>query len=146
MKARKKTCYLFLFEGFADYETSLATAGIRKSKNYQLKTIAFRMELITSMSGLSVMPDLDFRADVDLDDIDRDNTAMVILPSGAAWQLNLNDALTPLIDHCISLGIPVKSANGNGTAEFTQDIFETLGIIEESSVAQWFQYFQHQEA
>ncbi len=34
---RKKTCYLLVFDGFADYETSLASVGINNCELYQIK-------------------------------------------------------------------------------------------------------------
>ncbi len=112
MKSRKRICYLFVFDGFADYETSMATAGIRKSTEYQVRTIAFRKEAVTSMSGLTIMPDLDFVATTDLADIDSDNTAMLILPGGWAWEQGQNEGLTPLVAHCLLQGIPVAAICG----------------------------------
>lgn len=112
MNARKRTCYLFVFDGFADYEVSLAAAGIRKSDNYQLKTIAIKKELVRSMSGMTIMPDLDFMPDTDLEDIDRDNTGMLILPGGRAWELRKNELITPLVAHCLLHGIPVAGICG----------------------------------
>lgn len=191
----KKTCYLFVFDGFADYEVSLAAAGIRKSDDYQLKTIAIRKELVRSMSGMTVMPDLDFMPDIDLEGIDRENTGMLILPGGRAWEMRMNELITPLVAHCLLHGIPVAgicgatiflaelgllnrsehtsnhidwlaenskvyrgqalyrttpsvrterliTANGTAATEFAQDIFESLGIVENERVSEWFQYFQ----
>jgi transcriptional regulator GlxA family with amidase domain len=108
----KKTCYLFIFDGFADYETSLATAGIINSNMYQLKTIALRMEPVRSMSGITVMPDLDFMPDNDLQDIDGDNTGILILPGGHAWEQGRNESITPLVAHCLLHGIPVAGICG----------------------------------
>jgi putative intracellular protease/amidase len=195
MKTRKKICYLFVFEGFADYETSMAAAGIRRSHEYQLKTVAIRKEPVTSMSGLSIMPDLDFMPGTDLEDIDKDNTAMLIMPGGSPWEQGRNEAIMPLVAHCLLHGIPVAAicgatiflaelgllnravhtsnameylsahspvyrgqalyrtqpsvrteflitANGTAATEFAHDIFETLGIVEETAVHEWFQYFE----
>lgn len=192
---RKKSCYLFVFDGFADYETSLAATGIRNSNEYQLKFIGIRKDPVRSMSGMTVVPDIDFMPDTDLEDIDRDNTGMLILPGGAAWEQGKNESITPLVAHCLLHGIPVAgicgatiflaelgllnravhtsnhidwlsamskvyrghslyrampsvrseyiiTANGTASVEFAQDIFETLGIVEDVNVSNWFQYFQ----
>lgn len=112
MKTFKKTCYLFVFNGFADYETSLAVAGIRKSGQYRIKTIALTKDPVRSMSGLVVTPDTDFFPATDLADIDRDNTAMLILPGGRAWEQKLNDGVTPMIAHFVLQGIPVAAICG----------------------------------
>jgi putative intracellular protease/amidase len=195
----KKTCYLFVFDGFADYETSLASTGIINSTMFQLKTIAMKKDPLKSMSGITVMPDLDFIPQTDLEDIDRENTGILILPGGAAWEQGRNEPITPLVAHCLLHGIPVAgicsatlflaelgllnraehtsnareylnansnvyrgqrfyrampsvrtdfliTANGTASAEFAQDIFESLGITEEPRVAEWFQYFQKEIA
>jgi putative intracellular protease/amidase len=192
---RKRTCYLFIFDGFADYETSLAATGIRNSNEYQLKTIGVRKDPVRSMSGMTVVPDLDFMPDTDLEDIDRENTGMLILPGGTAWEQGRNELITPLVAHCLLHGIPVAgicgatiflaelgllnravhtsnhidwlsamskvyrghslyrstpsvrsehiiTANGTASVEFAQDIFETLGIVDDVNVSNWFQYFQ----
>lgn len=109
---KKKTVYLFVFDGFADYETSLAATGIRNSNKYQLKTIGIRKEPIRTMSGMTVIPDLDFMPDTDLQDIDRDNTGMLILPGGSAWEQGRNELITPLVAHCLLHGIPVAGICG----------------------------------
>jgi len=112
MKTRKKTCYLFVFDGFADYETSLAATGIGNSGGYRLKTIAVRKEPVRSMSGVTVVPDFDFMPDTDLEDIDNENTGMLILPGGAAWEQGRNELITPLVAHCLLQGIPVAGICG----------------------------------
>ncbi|HZY81384.1 MAG TPA: DJ-1/PfpI family protein [Cyclobacteriaceae bacterium] len=109
---KQKTCYLFVFDGFADYETSLAAVGIRRSGEYQLKTIAIKKEMVRSMSGMAIMPDVDFMPDTDLADIDNDNTGMLILPGGTAWEAGKNEAITPLVAHCLLHGIPVAGICG----------------------------------
>src|SRR5690349_12525864 len=112
MKTKIKHCYVFLFEGFSDWEISYASVGIRKSRNFQLKTIAMSMDPITSMGGLKVVPDIDFHEETDLADIDASNTAMLILPGGDAWEQRKNDAITPLVAHCLLHGIPVAAICG----------------------------------
>lgn len=109
---RKKICYLFVFDGFADYETSLAATGIRNSSDYQLRIIGIRKDPVRSMSGMTVIPDLDFMPDTDLDDIDKDSTAMLILPGGTAWEQGKNETITPMVAHCLLHGIPVAGICG----------------------------------
>ena len=101
-----------MFDGFADYEISLAAVGIRRSEEYQLKTIAIKKETVRSMSGMTITPDLDFMPDTDLADIDSDNTGMLILPGGTAWEAGRNEAITPLVAHCLLHGIPVAAICG----------------------------------
>jgi putative intracellular protease/amidase len=112
MKSPQKKCYVFLFDGFSDWEISYATVGIAKSNALQLKTIAFNLGPITSMGGLAVLPDEDFRPEADLPDIDSSNTAMLILPGGIAWEQRKNESISPLVAHCILHSIPVAAICG----------------------------------
>jgi transcriptional regulator GlxA family with amidase domain len=112
MKTRKRTCYLFVFEGFADYETSLAAAGITNSNQYQIKTIGISKQPVRSMSGMTVVPDFDFMPDNDLEDIDNENTAMLILPGGTAWEQRRNEEISPLVAHCLLMSIPIAAICG----------------------------------
>jgi putative intracellular protease/amidase len=108
----KKTCYLFVFDAFSDWEASYATVGIAKSKAYELKTIAIEKSVKKSMGGVSVFPDLDFIPYVDLDDITSDNTGLLILPGGTAWEEKLNNGIEPLVRHCFENDIPVAAICG----------------------------------
>ncbi len=89
----KKTILLFVFNGFADWQISYAMAGIVKSNAYHVKTIALERDSVTTLSGMCVFPDLDFRPDVDLHDIESENTAMIILPGGTVWERNEDNAM-----------------------------------------------------
>lgn len=96
----KKTCYLFVFNGFADHETSLAATNIRQLGECDVKTIAITKDPVKAASGLTIIPDFDFIPDVDLIDIDSDNTAMLILPG-------IKDEIMPLVNHCLLNEIPI---------------------------------------
>ena len=103
MKTRKKICYLFVFDGFADHEVLPLVARVCNPNLYQLKTIAISKDPVRAMSGMTILPDLDFKPEVDLYDIDDDNTAMLILPGGSP------DKISALVDHCIANDIPIYS-------------------------------------
>jgi putative intracellular protease/amidase len=108
----KKTCLIFLFDGYSDWEVSYASVGIQKSVGFTVKTIAATMAPMKSMGGFTVLPDVDFLAEADLADIDRSNTAMLILPGGAAWEQRSNQVVAPLVVHCLLHGIPVAAICG----------------------------------
>jgi putative intracellular protease/amidase len=112
MKSRQKNCIVFLFDGFSDWEISYATVGITKSRGFKLKTMSFNLEPVTSMGGLTVVPDTDFQPETDLADIDASNTAILILPGGTAWEHRRNEAISPLVAHCLLQGIPVAAICG----------------------------------
>lgn len=110
----KKICYVFVFNGFADHEIALAATNISKSNGCQLKTIAITKDPVKAASGLTIVPDLDFIPDVDLIDIDADNTAMLVLPG-------IKDEIMPLVNHCLLYDIPVVQSS-----EFIHHIPEPL--------------------
>ena len=133
----KKTCYLFVFDGFADWESSYAAVGISLSSRYQLKTIAIERTMKVSMGGLTVFPDFDFIPAVDLDDINPENTGMLILPGGKAWEERMNNAIEPLVRHCFENGIPVAAICGatlfladHGWLDGTEHTSNHLGYLQ----------------
>ena len=109
---KKKNCYLFVFDGFSDWEASYATVGIAKSERFQLRTLALEKKPRKTMGGLSVNPEFDFIPEVDLDDIHDSNTGLLILPGGDAWLENKNDKIAPLVMHCMENQIPVAAICG----------------------------------
>ncbi len=108
----KKNVLLFVFDGFADWEASYALVGINKSDVYQVKTIAVDLAPTESMGGITVLPDLDFLPESDLRDLDPSNTALLILPGGAAWVEGGNQEVADLVRHCVDQGIPVAAICG----------------------------------
>ncbi len=125
-REHRKTCLVFIFEGFEDSGVTHAMAGIRKSQRFHVKTIACSKDPVTSLSGLTVVPDIDFLSSADLADIEQENTAMLILTGGAAWEQHANDMITPLVAHCFLLGIPVAAIS-----ESTNFLAE-LGVLNRS--------------
>jgi putative intracellular protease/amidase len=191
----KKRILYFVFDGLADWEASYALTGIEKSGMYSMKTIGFDKEIKRTMGGMSIVPDLDF-IPADLGDIDFNNTAMLILPGGSAWEQKLNWQIVPLVEHCVQENIPVAAicgativladlgfleniehtsndiryleafsplyqghalyqyqpcvnagtlitASGTAALEFADEIFERLGIKNNSQLKEWFDYFRN---
>ena len=66
--------YVFLFDGYSDWEISYATPEILNSRKYGIKTFSIDGGNVISMGGLNVHPD---KA---LSEIDTDNIAMLIFP------------------------------------------------------------------
>jgi len=75
-----KKVYLLVFNGFSDWEPAYALPEIAKSKKYAIKTVGFAREPVRSMGELTVLPDLA------LDEIDAEETALLILPGGFFWE------------------------------------------------------------
>ena len=74
----KKKIFVFLFDGFSDWEISFLTPEIYKSRLFDLIYFSKDGNLVTSMGGLQVTPTTSFtelrHAEID----------MLILPGGTA--------------------------------------------------------------
>jgi putative intracellular protease/amidase len=103
-----------VYDHFADLEVSHLLSCIIKSNRYHVKTIAIDKAVKQSLSGLSIVPDFDFLPQVDLKDIDEDNTALLILPGGKGWIEKMNFEIEPLVKHCYQRGITL-AASGEAT-------------------------------
>ena len=86
-----KNIYLFLFNGYSDWEISYCTPEIYKNGKFNLKTFSIDGGNVRSMGGLQVVPELSLK------DILPEKVDVLILPGGTAWDENkLNDIL-PLV-------------------------------------------------
>lgn len=80
------TVHLYVFEGYADWEPAFALAGInnpqfqREPGRWQVRTVAKQRDLVRSMGGVGVLPDLT------LNDLRAPDSRLLILPGGADWE------------------------------------------------------------
>jgi len=88
---KKRSCYLFLFEGFADWEPSLVTAGLNSYSDFEIKTFSIDGKPVRSMGNLTVMPELNLDA-VKISDFD-----LILLPGGNKWEEGGNMEISELI-------------------------------------------------
>lgn len=72
--------YIFLFEGFSDWEIAYLTPEIRKNKEFDLIYFSKDGKSVVSMGGLSVSPN------ISLEEINANDVDMLILPGGTAWE------------------------------------------------------------
>jgi putative intracellular protease/amidase len=80
MEMIKKSVYVFLFDGYADWEISFLMPELSSSKNINLKTFSPDGKPVISMGGLKVQPDLS------VNEIDPDDVFLLILTGGTAWE------------------------------------------------------------
>ena len=78
----KTNVYVFLFDGFSDWEIAYLMPELRKDEKISLKTFTGDGSGIVSMGGLRVTPDLS------LSDIDINDVSLLVLPGGTAWEEN----------------------------------------------------------
>ena len=89
---KKRICYLFVFDGYSDWEPSLAIAGLHKFTDFSVKTLSLDGKPVRSMGNVHVQPDLALEA-VLPNDVD-----ILILPGGDAWDHGKNLEIVPLLN------------------------------------------------
>jgi len=99
----KKKIYVFLFDGFADWEISYLTPEINKCDQFELGYVSIRKEFITSMGGLTIKPTSSL-GELKVDDID-----MLILPGGTAWEKGENVDIGKLTKRVFEKGRPIAA-------------------------------------
>ena len=102
----KNTAYLLIFDGFADWEPALAICEIRKKEENNVVTVGFTKEVVTSMGGLRVIPD------VTLDQVDTAHTLIFILPGGSMWETFESSAFTGFLQKLHKSQMPIAAICG----------------------------------
>ena len=106
------TVHVAVFDTMSDWELGYATAHIRRPSwqqrpgRYDLVTVGVTRDPVVSMGGLRIVPD------TALDDLDPDDSAMLILAGGDMWT---GDAMIPFRTAARSFldcGVPVAAICG----------------------------------
>jgi putative intracellular protease/amidase len=99
----KKKIFVFLFDGFSDWEISYLTPEINKSGQFDLVYFSKNGNLITSMGGLQIRPTTSL-SELNFEDLD-----MLILPGGTAWEKGENKEITKFTKHVFEKGKPIAA-------------------------------------
>jgi putative intracellular protease/amidase len=92
---KKRTCYLFVFDGYADWEPALAVSGLNKYSDFAIRTFAMDDKTVESMGNIRIQPDMDMR-EVTIDAMD-----ILLLPGGEVWEEGGNLDISPLVESAI---------------------------------------------
>jgi putative intracellular protease/amidase len=107
----ERAVYLFVFDGFADWEPAHAVAELRRHGHYRVETVGLTMEPVQSMGGLRVMPSKT------VSDVDPADVAAFILPGGDAWESSpIVQPLSDLLLRLDSAGVPLAAICAATTA------------------------------
>ena len=88
---RNKTIYLFLFDGYSDWEPSYVSVEMNKSTTHQLKTFSIDNKPVKSAGGLTI------QTDCVLAQVNPIEAEMVIIPGGSAWEQGKYREIIPLV-------------------------------------------------
>ncbi|MCX6237930.1 MAG: glutamine amidotransferase [Bacteroidia bacterium] len=103
MNNMRKKIFVFLFDGFSDWEISFFTPEINKSEQFDLVYFSKDGSLITSMGGLHITPTTSLN-ELKIEDID-----MLILPGGTAWEKGENAEIEKLTKSVFEKGKPIAA-------------------------------------
>lgn len=102
----KRKIFVYLFNGFSDWEIAYLTPEIKKNEAFELVYFSKDEEPIKSMGGLSVTPD------ISLTEINTDDVEMLILPGGEAWESNANDSIDSFVKNLFEKGKTIAAICG----------------------------------
>lgn len=117
---KKRFCYLFVFDGYADWEPALVTAGLNSYSDFEIKTFSPNGETIKSMGNLSIKPDFKLK-DVKVSDID-----LLILPGGTKWEEGANLEVTDITIQAFQQGKTVAAICAATTFLAKLGLFQTI--------------------
>lgn len=116
---------LFVFDGLADWETGYAVAAINNPQHqrmpgrYRVRTVAVRPDVVQTMGGIRVVPDLT------LSQISAADAAMLILPGGEAWESGGNAEAIATARTFLAAGVPVAAICGATAALARAGLLDT---------------------
>jgi putative intracellular protease/amidase len=124
----QKIAYLLVFNGLADWEPAHILCELRKSGQYEVKTAGFSLDPITTMGGVTILPD------VTLEEIEAVDTAVFILPGGHMWEQQSNESLQALLRDLHVQAVPLAAICGAtleiARAGLTHQVRHTSNILE----------------
>ncbi len=97
------TAYVFVFDGFADWEPASALAELRRTFGFSVKTFALATNTIVSMGGLKVTPDLRW------EEVRPELPDILVLPGGDMWMGGEIEKITRLIEAFHQASLPVAA-------------------------------------
>lgn len=94
----KKKIFVFLFNGFADWEIAYLSPEIKKSCDFELVYFSKEGDSVISMGGLNIT------TDISLKEINLNEVEMLILPGGTAWEKDKNDFIDSFVNNLFESG------------------------------------------
>lgn len=132
---KKRTCLLYVFNGFSDWEPALAIAGLQQFTDVEVKTFSINKSPVRSMGNVLVQPDLD------LDEVRKMTCSILILPGGDPWDQGANREILPLVRELNDERIPLAAICG-ATSFLAQNQF----LDERPHTSNHLEYYLEKEA
>lgn len=99
-----KSIHVLLFDGYADWEIGYILPELGRMGKFEVTSVGFTNEIITSMGGLKIQPD------ITLNEVDIEKTALLIIPGGGLWEKPYpQEKINSLLKELVSNQIPVAA-------------------------------------
>ena len=109
---QQQTIHMFVFDTLADWEPGFAIAGLNNPAfqahpgRYRVATVGMRKAPVVTIGGVTILPD------TTLDDLTPEQSAMLILPGGDAWDHGQNSEALGQARRFLAAGVPVAAICG----------------------------------
>lgn len=100
---KKKKIFIFLFNGFSDWEIAYLSPEIKKNEAFDLIYFSKDRDPVFSMGGLQILPD------ISISEIDFEDVYMLILPGGSAWEKGENSEIDLLTKNLFAKKISIAA-------------------------------------
>ncbi|MFO7681977.1 MAG: DJ-1/PfpI family protein [Chloroflexota bacterium] len=128
----KQDVYILIFDGLADWEPSFALTEINKSAKYNVVSVGFNSQPVTTMGGLKLIPD------ITLDELQPAKAALFILPGGDMWEHFPEADFSQFLRDLHKAQVPIAAICGATLAVIRAGL--THGVYHTSNDLQYLQY------
>lgn len=104
MKTRK--CFIYVFNGFADWEPALTSAALNKFTDFEVITFSKDGNPVRSLGNFNVQPD------ASLKQVSAEQVDLLLLPGGFGWTEGENLEIKPLLNAVLDSGKTVAAICG----------------------------------
>jgi putative intracellular protease/amidase len=102
----KPKAYFLVFDGLADWELAHALCEINKSGKFEVVSVGFSKDPVTTMGGLKLNPD------ITLDDVMPAEACIFMLPGGDMWESESHENLKTLLHRLHAENVPIGAICG----------------------------------
>jgi putative intracellular protease/amidase len=102
----KPKAYFLVFDGLADWELAHALCEINKSGKFEVVSVGFSKEPVTTMGGLKLGPD------ITLDEVAPAEAGIFMLPGGDMWESESHQNLKTLLHRLHAGNVPIGAICG----------------------------------
>ena len=97
----KPKAYFLVFDGLADWELAHALCEINKSGKFEVVSVGFSKESVTTMGGLKLSPD------ITLDEVTPAEACIFMLPGGDMWESESHENLKTVLHRLHAENVPI---------------------------------------